>query len=185
MKRKPASQIELEESAAPANSQMLSSFQSPMDIAIAASKWQPDWNIHKKKPNYKAFKDPYDLWIAACDYFNYTQKNPLVKYEFVKTGPLAGSQVPTAVPRPFSWSGLNVYLVTHAITCNLNRYRYNDGNAYDDYQDIIKLIEDVMFSQKFEGAAVGIYKENIIAREIGLAERNKTDVVIDQPLFEL
>lgn len=160
---------------------------SPFDIVKSNSKWQPDWNTHKQKISRvkKAFSDPSELWNAACDYFNHTQSNPLVRPEFVKTGPCAGQIIDVEIPRPFSWSGLNTYLSIEGITTSLYRYKYNDGNAYDEFSDVIKLIDDVMFSQKFEGAAVGMYKENIISREIGLAERNNTTIAVDQPLFEL
>ena len=159
-----------------------------MDIVKHESEWQPVWSNHKtaiSKNGTKSFKTPDELWAAACDYFDYIQKNPIIKKEFIKTGPFAGTEVPVEVPRPFNWSGLNTFMTINGITTSLYRYRYNDGDAYNDYQPVIKLIDDIMFNQKFEGAVVGIFKENIIAREIGLADKNNVTVTQDQPLFEL
>jgi hypothetical protein len=34
------------------------------------------------------------------------------------------------------------------------------------------LIEDIIYNQKFEGAAAGLLKENIIARELGLKDQS-------------
>jgi hypothetical protein len=41
----------------------------------------------------------------------------------------------------------------------------------------------VIFNQKFSGAAVGAFNANIIARELGLADNQKVEVVKEQPLF--
>ena len=51
-------------------------------------------------------------------------------------------------------------------------YKYaKDGN----FSDIIKAITDTFYEQKFAGAASGLLKENIIARELGLADRQISD----------
>jgi len=158
------------------------------ELTTSNSDWQPQWHKTEepmRRNHTKSFKNKEELWAAACKYFDHVQNNPIIKKEFIKTGPYAGQQVEVEAPRPFSWSGLNVFLTTNGITTSMYRYRYNDGDAYADYQDVIKLIDDVMFTQKFEGAVVGIFKENIISREIGLAEKTNNNLTIDQPLFEL
>jgi hypothetical protein len=40
-----------------------------------------------------------------------------------------------------------------------------------------------MFAQKFEGAAVGAFNSNIIARDLGLIDRTELKVTEEQPLF--
>lgn len=57
-----------------------------------------------------------------------------------------------------------------------------DGN-YTEYCPIITRIKERIFSKNFSGAAAGMYKENLIARQLGLAEKNQTNVNIEQPLF--
>ena len=47
-----------------------------------------------------------------------------------------------------------------------------DGN-YDDYCTIITRIKDRIYSNNLSKAAVGLYKENLIARQLGMTE--KTD----------
>ncbi|QCW20368.1 DNA packaging protein [Flavobacterium phage FPSV-S2] len=52
-----------------------------------------------------------------------------------------------------------------------------------DFSDVIRTIKDIMFSQKFEGAAVGAFQQNIIARDLGLANKNEITHIVEQPLF--
>ena len=40
-----------------------------------------------------------------------------------------------------------------------------------------------MYDQKFVGAAVGAFKENLIARELGIADKSQIKVTGEQPLF--
>ena len=40
---------------------------------------------------------------------------------------------------------------------------------------VIAHIEDVVFKQKFEGAAAGVFQHNIIAMELGLAQKHKVE----------
>jgi hypothetical protein len=150
--------------------------------------WQPDWNASKRRvstASSRALKTPDELWAVACSYFDYTQKSPMQRKEYIKTGPLAGTEYTIETPRPFSWSGLSVYASLLGVAANLHRYARNENDMYTEYAEIVGLINDVMFSQKFEGAAVGMYKENIISREIGLADKQQTVVTLDQPLFEV
>jgi hypothetical protein len=40
-----------------------------------------------------------------------------------------------------------------------------------------------MYAQKFEGAASGAFNANIIARDLGLADKTEMKVTEEQPLF--
>lgn len=43
-----------------------------------------------------------------------------------------------------------------------------------DFSAVINKIEEIIYQQKFEGAAVGLFNSNIIARDLGL--RDKQDL---------
>lgn len=166
----------------------IASIHNEEKIVNVVSFWQPNWTATKgnvSKAKNRALKTPEDLWAVACAYFDYTQKSPIQRKEYIKTGPLAGTEYTVETPRPFNWSGLSVYASLLGVAANLHRYARNENDMYSEFQEVVGLINDVMFSQKFEGAAIGMYKENIIAREIGLAEKTATSVSVDQPLFNL
>jgi hypothetical protein len=64
----------------------------------------------------------------------------------------------------------------------LLNYESND-ETYKDFFPVITRIKDVISSQQFEGATVGAYNPNIIARKLGLID--KTDITSDnKPLNE-
>jgi len=46
---------------------------------------------------------------------------------------------------------------------------------HKDFLDIITHIETIIYTQKFEGAAAGHYNANIIARDLGLADKKELD----------
>ncbi|MFA5557515.1 MAG: terminase small subunit, partial [Flavobacteriaceae bacterium] len=48
-------------------------------------------------------------------------------------------------------------------------------NAPEDFLEVIRKIESIIYVQKFEGAAIGIFQHNIIARDLGLIESSKVD----------
>ena len=53
----------------------------------------------------------------------------------------------------------------------LSRQGWQEYSEKPDFSDIVKEIEDVIYSQKFEGAAADLLNSNIIARELGLSDK--------------
>ena len=49
--------------------------------------------------------------------------------------------------------------------CDLEHYK-----TKEEFSEVLTHIDNIMKAQKFEGATVGIFKENIIARELGLKD---------------
>ena len=105
------------------------------------------------------------------------------KEELIKGGMFAGDQGTINLKRPYTWDGFSVFLYTKGIISKIKDYKENTDCRYEDYQPIIRAIGEVIWAQKFEGAAVGIFNSNIIAREIGLSEKLEQSITVDQPLF--
>lgn len=131
------------------------------------------WKLRSKHGRDKLFSDPEALWEAACEYFEWCGLNPWVKNEAVKSGDLAGQLIQIPTERPFTISGLCIYL-------GVNTKYFNDFADYtqdkdDDiskgFSEIITRIREATYTQKFEGAAVGAFNANIIARDLGLADK--------------
>jgi hypothetical protein len=55
----------------------------------------------------------------------------------------------------------------------LSDYEENKNNSYTQYLPIIRVIKKIIETNQFDGATVGIFNQNIIARKLGLVE--KTD----------
>ena len=142
-----------------------------------------DWNKLKKIGRPKAIPTPERLWELACDYFEDVDNNPIQKEELIKGGMFAGDKGTVNLQRPYTWDGFSSWLYINGVINKLDDYRLNTGDAYSNFQGIIRAIGEVMRSQKFEGASAGIFNSNIIARELGLAEKSESTVSIEQPLF--
>ena len=63
-------------------------------------------------------------------------------------------------------------------------YASNKNDRYSEFSTIITRIRKNCFVNNFNGAAVGLFSPNIIARKLGLKEQvEQTNV--EQPLFKL
>lgn len=113
------------------------------------------------------YEDPNDLWADACEYFEYVEANPLMEDKVVTAGGIATHE-PVAKMRAMSLCGLCVFLKIAQDT--FRNYRERDG-----FLEVTKMIDDILYSQKFEGASAGLLNANIIARDLGLADNVKNE----------
>ena len=135
------------------------------------------WNLKTKHGRDKLFKTPELLWEAACEYFQWTEDNPLIEIDFVGKD---AAKVEKPHTRPLTIQGLCLYLDVH-ITY-FNEFEEALKGKTDDlslaFSQICTRIRQTIYRQKFDGAACGFYNHAIIARELGLAEQStvKMDV---------
>ena len=59
---------------------------------------------------------------------------------------------------------------------------WKEYEGQDAYSAIIAQVKAMFFSQKFEGAAADQLNPNIIARELGLAEKTDHNVKVNEPI---
>lgn len=121
--------------------------------------WQAITNIHA---NVK-LSAPEELWYYALAYFHYCEENPIYESQLVKY-PLRTELV--AVPKMRAMS--LTMLLNHA---GISADEYQRVKALPEFAQVCKVIEDIIFDQKFTGAASGMLKEAMISRDLGLAEK--------------
>jgi len=111
------------------------------------------------------FASPALLWEAAKEYFEWCVDNPIVDPRS-----FGGKQ---AIQRPFTMQGLCSYL-----DCSTGYFRTFKAtqDQKKDFLAIITRIEETVYQQKFENAAIGVYNQNIIARDLGLVEKSESKV---------
>ena len=141
------------------------------------------WEGRKKIGRPKAIQTPQKLWDLACEYFQSVDENPGFKKDFIKGGESAGTIVDIETMRPYTWEGLEDFLFQKGIITNLDDYRQNTDGRYQDYAGIIRAIGKVIFNRNFSGAAMNFLNSNLIARQLGLAEKTQLKVTGEQPLF--
>jgi hypothetical protein len=126
------------------------------------------WKLRSKHGRDKLFATPDLLWEAACEYFQWCDENPLIAIEYNGKDAIM-CEVPKM--RAYTLSGLCLYL-----NCNSAYFRQfklgmkKEDPGYDGFSTVIMRIEETIYTQKFEGAAAGFLKENIIVRDLGLRE---------------
>lgn len=130
------------------------------------------WKKRHSDGKEKLFETPEKLWDAACEYFQDIVDNPLKKQEakVVNVGNYESEvQIVTLdVMKPFTLSGLCRYL-----GCDdsyFRSFKAQERKNKDDYIAVIMRIEQIIYEQKFTGAASGFFNANIIARDLGLTD---------------
>lgn len=130
---------------------------------MGAPKGNKFWEQRSKHGRDTLFASATLLWEAAKEYFEWCEDNPIVDPRS-----FGGKQ---AIQRPFTMQGLCSYL-----DCDTSYFRHFKAtqDQKEDFITIIKRIEEVIYQQKFENAAIGVYNQNIIARDLGLVERSES-----------
>lgn len=148
------------------------------------------WKLRSKHGRDRLFKTPDDLWEACCEYFEWCEKNPFKKAE-AKTVNIGDYQskieiAELPVMRPFTIQGLCIYLDTN--TAYLVEFEESLKGKTDDlskdFSVILTRVRDIIYNQKFSGAASGFFNANIIARDLGLADKKELDKKVTRLNFK-
>lgn len=131
------------------------------------------WKARAKSGRDKIFATSGILWKSACEYFQWVEDNPLEK-AIVYQGAL--SKDSEGLMRAMTVKGLCIFL-------GVNSKYFNDFKAAldlskkedKDFSEVITRIRDIIDTQKFEGASAGLLNPNIIARDLGLIDKQDVD----------
>lgn len=117
---------------------------------------------HGRKP---IFETAESLWEAASEYFEWCDANPLFEAKaFAYEGKVTIDSLPKM--RAMTIGGLCIFL-------DISVSAWHDYKAREDFMQVIAQIEQVVRDQKFTGAAAGLLNANIIARDLGLSDRQE------------
>jgi hypothetical protein len=119
---------------------------------------------HGRKP---IFDSPDKLWNAAVEYFQWCEDNPLWE---TKSYMFQGAPVQDQIPkmRAMTISGLCIFLDIDITT-------WRDYGTKDDFSRVVKNAEQIIYNQKFAGAAADMLNANIIARDLGLKDQTSNE----------
>lgn len=123
------------------------------------------WKLRSKHGVDALFTEPQKLWEAAVEYFEHTDARKWVKKDWVGKDAM---EVDRETDTPYTITGLCIYL-----GCQVNWWRSFKTTAVFEEKDfgaVYHRIDQIIYNQKFEGAAVGAYNANIIARDLGLRD---------------
>ena len=140
---------------------------------MAAPRGNQFWKLRNKHGREKLFSSPELLWEAACEYFQWCDTHPLKEEKvFHHQGKIVKHN--SNKLRAYTLTGLCLYL-----DCSTQYFRnFEDNNSESkDFMAVITRIKETIFTQKFEGASADLLNANIIARDLGLAD--KKDITSD------
>jgi hypothetical protein len=126
------------------------------------------WRARSSKGDRPQFLLADDLWRACLEYFEWVDQNPLFEDKVV-TFQGTTTHEPVAKMRAMSLAGLRVFV-------DIDRKSWQDFKTREDFASVVSRVEDVIFAQKFEGAAVDVLNASLIARELGLADKQEVEI---------
>lgn len=141
---------------------------------MAAPKGNQFWKLRSKHGRDKLFETPELMWEAACEYFEWCENNPFIEIDF-RGKDLQEVEIPKM--RPFTLYGLCIFM-----GCSTGYFREFKKDCSKDFVSVVTRIEEVIYNQKYSGAASGFLNPNIIARDLGLIDKQdiKQEVTISE-----
>jgi len=147
---------------------------------MAATKGNQFWKARAKHGRDKIFKTPELMLEAAFDYFGWCEENPLTK-AIIYQGEVSTN--PEKLMRAMTIKGLCIYWGVNSFYLNDFIGNLNLESKIDkDFSQVINTIKEIIETQKFEGASAGLLNPNIIARDLGLADKKELSGSVENPL---
>lgn len=129
----------------------------------------------KKIPDSETLYEWFEAYLVA------NELNPVTKMDFKGKD---ADEVTYKVERPLSWVNFKVWLYKNKSVgfSTMEDYKANKDEVYAAYSEIIRVIDGIIYGQQYDGAAAGLYQQNIIARRLGLADKaeTKTEITVKE-----
>lgn len=106
-------------------------------------------------------------------YKQWAKDNPWLIEDYVGRD---GDKIDRKKQIPLTWFGFEIWLRENSIICDLGDYQRNKDNRYNEYATIIHAIKAQIYNHKYIGATVGAFQQNIIARDLGLVEKQQQEI---------
>jgi len=138
---------------------------------MPAPKGNQYWDfVGKHGRNHKY--TPEKLWAEAEAYFTWMSERVWNKKEAIKSGEMAGTLIDIPTMTPMSIKTFCLYAdIDHKTFLN-----YESAKGYEDFFQVTRKIRYIIESQQLEGATVGAYNANIVARLLGLADKQEHEI---------
>lgn len=155
---------------------------SDFENIIPQNKTKQFWKVKNKYGRPTLFGNDYDLlWEQCCEYFEWVDATPLKELKvFNSKGEIKQVEVP--LMRAYTLKGLAIYLNVSSNYINTFERRQKEivedktktkeeRELAENFLLVLMRVRDIIFTQKFEGAAARLLDGNLIARELNLADK--------------
>lgn len=123
--------------------------------------------LRSKDGRDRIYKTPDELWEACCDYFEFMEGN-LLKEQRVFSTKTGIIKTDVTKMRAMTLAGLYVRL-------GISEGTFHNYRKRPEFKWVVETVDNIIYSQKFEGAAAGMLNANIIARDLGLVDKKEID----------
>ena len=132
---------------------------------MAAPAGNEFWKARSSHGRAPIFATPDHLWSACVEYFEWVEANPL--YECKAFGSKDGPQtIDLPKMRAMTVSGLCIFL-------DISPKTWAEYRVREDFTPIASRVDEIIRTQKFQGAAADLLNPSIIARDLGLADKSE------------
>ncbi len=134
---------------------------------MAAPAGNSFWEVRSTHGRAPIFGSPEQLWGACCEYFAWIEANPLYEAKaFAFQGTVTVESLPKM--RAMTIAGLCIFLDIAVRT-------WGDYRERQDFVPVTMRVDEIIRTQKFQGAAADLLNANIIARDLGLTDKSEID----------
>jgi hypothetical protein len=135
--------------------------------SLSAPKGNSFWKARSSHGRKPIFESPEDLWAAASEYFEWVEANPLYE-DKVTSFQGVNTHEPMAKMRAMTITGLCIFL-------DISAQAWSEYKQREGFGEITTRVDEIIRTQKFEGASADLLNPNIIARDLGLADKQETN----------
>ena len=125
------------------------------------------WLARSSHGRNPIFSNPEQLRNACYEYFEWVEENPLYEEKIFHSQGMITKDTITKM-RAMTIGGLRIFLGI----CEQTWVNYRNNQ---DFLGVVKEVEEIIYNQKFTGAAADLLNPNIIARELGLADKQQNE----------
>lgn len=134
---------------------------------MAAPKGNQFWKARSSHGRNPTYSNPDDLVDAIEQYFEWVHENPFIEYKpMIESGQISNAMIPKMRPMLIGECARFVGLTSET----WGQYKNKEG-----FSEIISEAEEIIKNQKLSGAMSGFFKENIVARHLGIKVGTETE----------
>lgn len=126
------------------------------------------WRLRSSHGVKPKFASSEDLWDACCEYFQWIEDNPLQEMQAFAYKGFVNKQ-PMPKMRAMTMTGLWIFLDI----CHKTWYKYKERPGFEE---VIEKVENIIWTQKFTGAAAEMLNPHIISRELGIKDKSEREI---------
>jgi hypothetical protein len=114
------------------------------------------------------FETAEQLWDACVDYFNWVEEHPLFETKLAQSGGVP-TKIEVPLPRAMTLEAMCLHV-------GITDETWRNYRERKEFFGVTSQVDAMVYTQKFEGAAANLFNANIIARDLGLKDKQEYEV---------